>query len=316
MIHYSGTLLAIAVADINRRLKLITTYTSLSSVKIFRPIIMIMLLAALATAMYGWYNYKQPTLSYGNKFELVEFTDTNCRVNIAVRIKNENFFSIHAKDVVADIGHGSRGTLDNGTIKLPGFSDSIYTLAVSMRFSSVNHLLHQLTGGDNQGVKKAVTLKTRIGFIPYYFPLDIPLLDSGKHDLKQLFTRLLNNNITISKIYHPDTAATTASHIGIDLKVKNPFPVPLKIKNYTLTIYEPGDSSAILAEIQNLNSILLQPQTERTVNNSLSVQPGANIVEFLKGFVTNHTYNFHITALVGVDKFEFPLSYAFSYRMF
>jgi LEA14-like dessication related protein len=273
------------------------------------------LLASIAVGIYGWYSYKKPKLSFADKMELIAFNDTSCRVNVSVRIQNENFFSLKAKDITAELGNGTKAFLENGTVTIPGNSDSVHVLAVNIRYPGLDHVIQQLGTPPAASEKKLALLKIQIGFIPYYFDVESPIVDTVKQDPKKLVSDFFRNNISIVTVSKPGAFSMDSARLNIDVKIKNPLPLPVTVKNYKLVVRNPSDSTSTLAELESTTELLMQPNSEQILSNSLLIDPGASLFESLKGFVLNEEYRLHFTALIVIQNHAFPLAHAFSYKL-
>lgn len=284
--------------------------------KAIRRLLLFALIVIAAIVFYAWMNYKKPTVTYANKVELVDLSDTSCDLNVSLRVKNENFFSLTAKDLNADLGSGTTGKMMSEKLFIPGSSDSVYVVPLRINFSSINNMITQLSNPVPSSVKKTLSFDTKVASVPFYFHISFPIADTVKKDGNKILAMLIAENISVTDISRSGDFSIDSTDMILEMKIKNPYSIPFTIKSYQLVVKNPSDANANLATLQSTGEIVLTPGSERSIKNKLDVNPGTILLHSVINFLENEEYKLNFKGTINIMNHEFEVSQNFSYKLF
>src|ERR1035437_1139655 len=253
---------------------------------------LIFLLGVILFFLYVLLTYKHPIVTFTNKLELNQLSDTNCKLNLYLQIKNENIFSLKANDFFMKLGNGITGTLENSMLNIPRSSDSIYKLEVNLKFISISSLLNP---EDTQKAKtnvSQISFKCKIGFLPFYISINRTLKDTGRQEVTtKLISEIIGKNIELIRINKPKTISLKKLQIDMDFKIINPYSISLIIKNYRIQMKEPSYPNPSLGGMASDSELILSPKTAQIVKGSFQINPVTTVISsFLKYFTKNGDY--------------------------
>ena len=272
-----------------------------------------LLLILAVTAVYLKLNFKEPAINNINNVALIALTDTSCKIILAAQINNLNIFTLQVKNINMAITKDVTAKIDTGIIFLSANTDANYDLPILLHFNNIQNLISlQNESNDNP----TIALKAKPVFSPFYLNISQSLPSNFKEIIiKKILGETISDNIKIVKINKPSSIGFSDVGLTLDIKLTNPYPITINLKNYALNVYEDATKKTLLGYTSSDSLIEIMPNSNHIFTVNVEVNPVKSIlntaIKILKGN-PNYTANFDGT--ISLNKKDININTDFEFN--
>ena len=272
-----------------------------------------LLLVLAVTAIYLKLNFKEPAINNINNVDLIALTDTSCKIILAAQINNLNIFTLQVKNINMAITKDITAKIDTGIIYLGANTDANYDLPILLHFDNIQNLISlQDESNDNP----TIALKAKPVFSPFYLNISQSLQSNFKEIIiKKILGETISDNIKVVKINKPSSIGFSDVGFTMNIKLTNPYPITINLKNYVLNVYEDATKKTLLGDMSSDSLIEIMPNSNQIFTVNVEVNPVKSIlntaIKILKGN-PNYTVNFNGT--ISLNKKDININTDFEFN--
>ncbi len=268
----------------------------------------------LVVVLYLKFSFQKPEISSFENIELQSLSDSSCKILLTLRIKNDNFFSIKAKNIGLQLSSNVQGEMTDAEFTLPSKSEENYEFALSLHFNKIENLIH--LSDSNSGNSPIIQLQAKPSFWPSYMSVSEKMNSGLKGNLAtQLFAQIIKQNLSLKKIQWPKDPSLSSIKIQFDLEFNNPYDVAITMNRYDIKIFEDSSKHDLMGTLQNDSSFTIAPHTVHSFANSLTISPMNSLLNSaMKLWQGNLEYYFLLSGNISIGNYQSDISTGFSFN--
>lgn len=235
-------------------------------------VLILIVIICLAAIVLFKSSFEKPEISSFENIELQSLSDSSCKIKLTLKIKNNNFFSIKAKDIEMQLGPDTKGEMTDAQFNLPAHSENDYELFLSLQFKKIEDLIH--LSDSNHLNSSTIKLKAKPSLWFSYMDVSEKINPGLKSDMApQLMAQIIKQNLTLKKIEWPKEPSLSKINVQFELEFNNPYDVAIKMNGYDVKIFEDSSRNDLLGRLHNETPFSIEPKTVHTFSNSLTINP-------------------------------------------